>query len=571
MKNLKIIISLFWELLQVAPKKIIRIVVASVFLGCLEVFAIASLLPIIKMVTGEVLNRESIIIQVLLSSFEFLGLSSTLLNHIFFFLSLSFITSLFFIAVAYDRASFIRNRELHLKKNLLQSILGTKWEILCRHHHGYLVNGLTRESDLSKMACDYLLQSTTNLIFIVSFLGSLVYLDPRLTFICLGVYISTYLIIGPILNYSKRLGKEFSLESSHYSQAILNMCRSLKNIKAMSLETQIHDYVSVSISKVARGYFLNNGIVAAFRNRFFEFLGMLSLCSLIFFAMEILNTERSSMLLMLSVLIKITPIASHTFNQLAIILGHYPSIEYVNKLVDKSVPDEPSTITPDEGRRFESIQLSEISFSYGEKSILEGFSHTFEKGKFYKIVGESGGGKTTLLDLASGLINPQKGEILVDQHPLSGISRSFRSARIGYLSQNSFLLEGTLKSNILWGQKEDVSEEKLMKAIEKASLTDFVAEHGLDHEVTESGQNLSGGQKQRIALARLFIGDFDFVLLDEPTSALDDETEAHVMKHIREMKGKVGVICVTHRQIDEAGDFDEEIRLPWASSSVSQS
>jgi len=554
-------------LFLVSPKQIFRILIASVFLGCMEVITISSLLPIIKMVTDEEMSRDSLIIRLLLRLFDLLGVTSNLINHIFFFLVASFLTSLFFMVVAYDRGSFIRNRELHIKGTLLKSILDSKWEVLCRHHHGHLVNGLTRESDLSKIACDYLLNSTTNLIFITSFLASLFFLDPWLTLICLGVYLSTYVVIGPVLNYSKKLGKIFSLESSHYSQAILNMCRSLKNIKAMSLENQIQDYVGSSIHKVARAYFLNNGIVAAFRNRFFEFLGMLSLCSLIYFAMEILKTERSNMLLMLSVLIKITPVASNTFNQLALILSNYPSIEYVNELNQKSVPDEPGTIALEDQQRVLTMHFNQVSFAYAEKTVLRDFSYTFEKGKFYKVVGESGGGKTTLLDLASGLISPQKGSITIDSNPLLSIHKLHRSQRIGYLSQNSFLFEGSLKSNVLWGYVDEVDEQKLLQSIQMAGLEDFVRENGLDYEITESGQNLSGGQKQRVALTRLFLGDYDFLLLDEPTSALDGETEAHVMEQLRRMKKQVGIICITHRAFDQEGDIDHVIEATSFSNS----
>jgi len=561
LKNLAIILSLFLELFWISPKQVIRITLASVFLGFMEVLSVTSLLPIIQVVTGEQGTNSSTILKFNEWVFVALGMEKSLANHILYFLGLSFLSSLVYMLVAYDRATFIRDRELSIKGDVLKAILYAKWDRLCFQHHGKLVNGLTRESDLSRTSYDFLLNCTTNLIFVLSLMATLFWLDPFLSLICLAVYASTYIVIGPVLNYSKKLGQDFAAESTHYSQSILNMCRSLKNVKAMSLESQIDTYVSDYVKKVARAYFLSNGIVSAFRNRFFEFLGMLSLCTLIFFAINIVNTDKAIMLLMLSVLIKMTPVASSTFNQVALVLGSYPSIQYVKSMMEelKTPLDkgQGNLLAPHIGH----LTFQNVSFSYGDKPILTNFSKTFEKGKFYKVIGESGGGKTTLLDLCAGLLSPQDGQILVDGTSLVAYEKTSLSERIGYLSQNSFILEGSLKNNLLWGQRKEVSQERLLMAIEMAGLSEFVSEHGLDHPVTESGQNLSGGQKQRISLARLFLGDYDFLLLDEPTSALDRFTENHVMNHLRKMRGHVGIICITHRQLDQEGDFDDIINM----------
>ena len=117
---------------------------------------------------------------------------------------------------------------------------------------------------------------------------------------------------------------------------------------------------------------------------------------------------------------------------------------------------------------------------------------------------------------------------------------------MGYLTQSSFIFSGTLKENLLWGN-EKANMARINHVIDSAQLRSLVNEKGLDFNISESGQNLSGGQRQRIAIARTLLKNCDFIIMDEPTSALDPETEEKIISSLLNLKGKVGVIMVTHR------------------------
>ena len=162
--------------------------------------------------------------------------------------------------------------------------------------------------------------------------------------------------------------------------------------------------------------------------------------------------------------------------------------------------------------------------------------------------GGSGSGKTTILNLAIGFLQPEKGKVLIDKKDLKKLDlRSYRK-QIAVVPQQSILFTGTLRENITYGSDE-ISEERLWEVIRAANLEDVVKKlpDGLDTMITEHGENLSGGQRQRISIARAFLRDPKILILDEATSALDSISEKKIQDSIQKLiKGRTTLI-VAHR------------------------
>ena len=197
-----------------------------------------------------------------------------------------------------------------------------------------------------------------------------------------------------------------------------------------------------------------------------------------------------------------------------------------------------------------SLKLKNLTFGYeSSRHVLENINLEINQGKIIGLIGESGSGKSTLIDLIVGFIKPLEGEIMIDNVNIHSNLREWQN-KIGYVSQNVFILDDTLKKNIVFGEKDDeINFGLLENAIAQSQLSDFVNSlaEGVDTNVGERGAKISGGQRQRIAIARALYSNPSFLIFDESTNALDLETESQIMNVIHELRGKKTSLIVSHR------------------------
>lgn len=195
------------------------------------------------------------------------------------------------------------------------------------------------------------------------------------------------------------------------------------------------------------------------------------------------------------------------------------------------------------------ITIQSLSFRYPgkEKYVFRNVFMKIYRGESVAIVGPSGAGKTTFVDLILGLLNPEQGVILVDGIDILENKKAWANL-VGYIPQTIYLSDDTVRNNIAFGYKE-IDDKKVWKALKQAQLDKFIQglDKGLDTIVGERGVQLSGGQRQRIGIARALYHDPDILILDEATSALDTNTELAVMEAIEKFKGEKTMIIIAHR------------------------
>lgn len=200
------------------------------------------------------------------------------------------------------------------------------------------------------------------------------------------------------------------------------------------------------------------------------------------------------------------------------------------------------------------IEFENIRFHYGKESgVIENFSLSISSGEKVGIVGRSGAGKTTLMNILLRLFDLDGGRILVDGQDISQVSQDSLRAQIGVVTQDTSLLHRSVRDNIAYG-KQDATEAEIINAAKRAKALDFIegltdleGRKGLDAQVGERGVKLSGGQRQRIAIARVFLKDAPILVLDEATSALDSEVEAAIQENLKELMDGKTVIAIAHR------------------------
>lgn len=175
-------------------------------------------------------------------------------------------------------------------------------------------------------------------------------------------------------------------------------------------------------------------------------------------------------------------------------------------------------------------------------------SFSIYKGQKAAIIGHSGGGKSTILKVLMGLYKTSKGSIIINNKPISEYSLTELRANISYIPQDSYLFEGTIRENTIYGKINSTNEE-IVQAAKNAYAHDFIMElpDGYDTVLISNGSNLSGGQRQRIAIARAFLKDAPILLLDEATSGIDVESEAIIQKSLEQLMVNKTVLIVAHR------------------------
>lgn len=196
----------------------------------------------------------------------------------------------------------------------------------------------------------------------------------------------------------------------------------------------------------------------------------------------------------------------------------------------------------------DAITFNKVAFSYNEeRKILRDVSFSLQKGKTYAFVGESGGGKSTILQLLTRMYDVDGGEVLIDGENVKDYSLSSLRDHMGIVTQDNFLYSSSIKDNLKTA-KLDATDSEIIAAARKAFAHDFISAlpNGYDTEIGERGIKLSGGQKQRVSLARVFLKDPSIIILDEATSALDNESEKLVQESIKNLSDKT-IIMIAHR------------------------
>jgi len=230
---------------------------------------------------------------------------------------------------------------------------------------------------------------------------------------------------------------------------------------------------------------------------------------------------------------------------------NFPALSIlVNDLLSVDVTSTPSRDNENDIEFLDKLNITNLSFSYPgvEKPTLNNINLQIESNKTIGLVGSTGSGKTTLVDVFLGLLNPTSGNISVDGEELTAKNIKSWQKNVGYVPQDIYLVDDTIESNIAFGERV-IDFDKVKKAAITSELDEFIKTlpNGYKTIVGERGVRLSGGQKQRIGIARALYHNPKILVLDEATSSLDGETESYIIKAINNLSHKKTILMIAHR------------------------
>lgn len=379
----------------------------------------------------------------------------------------------------------------------------------------------------------------------------LIVLEWRLAVICIAVVPITFMLTEMYGKRSQKIQNISRVNDAKWGDWLYSVISGWREVRAMNLQKQGEEVFrnyskkdAIYFTKVTNYWVIRNQILPKIKDEFLmQFLVYFLGGILIYYNQISIGTLLvfAQYYTMLSTAVQDVTRADAELQS---------NIDFYERVLNAAEQDN----YQDNGiKMFESaaLEVKNICFRYpkGEKNIFENFSLSIRQGERIGIIGESGKGKTTLLNLLVGALYPDSGEIYFGGVELRNADLREVHKRIGFVLQDNMLFNTSIKENLEYG-KENATEYEMVQACKKAYIYDFIQKlpKGLDTVIGEDGVKLSGGQKQRIVLARLFLKDVDIFIFDEATSALDQHAESIIHDAIQKIESDKTIIIVSHRQ-----------------------
>lgn len=558
MKDILLIFNIFTNK---QLRKCVFIVFMMMIGGALESIGIGAILPLISIMQqpNYLLEHPQIA--------EYMAVIGVSDNVDFIILSSIGLIFVYFIKDAYMafqliyQRKFVRNNQIVYMKELLSIYFQKDYEFHVSCNSATLLRNIT--SGGTTIFGSYLMQvlsMITEIVTASSIWIMLVIVDPFTAIVVAGAMGAIiYAILRSSRRYVHKQGDIQNKATAVYMKWVNQGLGAVKETKVMGKEKFFLEEFEKSYSSYATAwnkFYLSTDIPRLL----IEFLVVAGLLGLIIIKLS-LHYEPTEIVSLLGLLalaaFRLMPSANRIVGYGNTIKNYIPFFKELYPdllLIKKRLKDGERNAFDDNiiGMDFEKgIEINNIKFGYSgaKENVLNGVSFFIPKGSFVGIVGPSGAGKTTFVDILLGLLTPKSGSIKCDGKDIFHHIRSWQR-KLAYVPQDIYLIDGTVMENIALGvKKEDIDVNRVREVLKMSELYDLVINmpNGIETFVGERGVMLSGGQRQRIGVARALYQRPNILVLDEATSALDNDTEKNIMDTILKLKGKVTIISIAHR------------------------
>jgi ATP-binding cassette subfamily C protein len=434
-----------------------------------------------------------------------------------------------------------------LRLNFIRSLLGARWEYYLRQPVGALSNSLATEA--TRGAESYLYGATVLALCIQATVYSIVALlvSWRATLVALAAGVVFILLLNRLVHTSRRAGaKQTRLLRSLLARLADNL-QSVKPLKAMARENLANVLLEGDTTQLNRALQKDVFSKEALRALQEPMLAVLIAAGL-YVALVQFGMSLASVMLLAFLLVRVLLYMSRMqreYQRMVTCESAYWSMQAAIDGARSESENPPDGVAPVLTR---AIRLDNVGFRYREQWILRNVAMTMPAGGITVIVGPSGAGKTTVIDLVTALLRPQEGEVFIDELPLQRVDWRAWRRMIGYVPQDTVLLHDSIRNNVTLGDPE-LTEADAVAALRAAGIWSVVSDmpEGLDTIVGERGGKLSGGQRQRVAIARAIAHKPRVLILDEATSALDPETEAAICRTLEGLRGELTIVAISHQ------------------------
>lgn len=570
---MKEIVKKFQKVLTKKQKGRVVILGIMICIGAfLETMSVSLILPVVEVVVGEDALNKTWYIRMIADWFHITTAESFLVFMLIFLICIFIGKNLYMYLLNYVQHTFISNCQYRISRDLLQIYLHKPYEYFLNANTSDVLRTVYSDTTGVFTLLLQCMQLLTELVVALCLGITCMVIDVTMTVVIGALLVITMLVINKVLKPRvSACGEESRQKQSLMYKSILQSITNVKDVKVYDKEDAFVD----SYKKYGRRYYTlirNNNLYGSVPKLLIETVcicGVLAYMAVAVVLGKSVDTMMPQLTAFAVAAMRLMPSASRMSTYLANIAYYKPTLDYVYanvempgvKKEDDGGKNEKSATTgarADMGETAEPkmemkdrIRMEDITYHYpnSEVYIFDRAQMEIPVGKSVGIIGASGAGKSTIVDILLGLLKLEDGKITCDNTDVFSDYGAWLH-NIGYIPQFIGLMDDTIAANVAFGlDVDDIDEKRVWDVLAEAQLKEFVEglPEGLATKIGERGVRLSGGQRQRIGIARALYHNPEFLILDEATSALDNDTEAAIMDAINRFHGKKTMLIIAHR------------------------
>jgi ATP-binding cassette subfamily C protein len=522
--------------------------------GIVEGVGLSAMLPLLAITLGntqggtmgsgkQATEAERMVREV----FETIGLTPTL-EILLLFIFATMVLKVVFVWIANKRVGFtVARLTTDLRHRMLRAFMLARWEFHLNQPVGRLSTALMGETIRTARAYAVGVTIIIAVIQAIIYVGVALMVSWKVTLIALAAGAFFAYPLNQFVKKARWAGKRQVKLRKSMNAKFVDSFQSIKPLKAMAREERAESILITKTNKIQNALqkeIISKESLSAAQ----ETIKVTFMLAAIYVTISILGMTPTIVLVLILLLGRILGKMGKIQKQYQT-LGHLESgywsmtetYELARKMREQKLGDRKPELK-------KTLCLKGVTFAYKRDNVLDDASLVFPAGQISAIVGPSGAGKTTIVDLVIGLLRPQSGEVWVDDLPLAQIDLHQWRSMIGYVPQETLLLRDSIYANVTL-RDPDIKEHEVEEALHKAGIWEFVQTlpKGMQSSVGQRGLKLSGGQRQRIAIARALVRKPRLLILDEATTALDPETEAAICQTLRKLRGDITILAISHQ------------------------
>ena len=536
------------------PWQTVAMLIALMLSGIAEGVGLTAMLPLlaiafggIKGTSGATAKQVTPAEKMIRDIFDTIGLTPTL-ELLLLLIFAAMLLKCVLVWVANKRVGYtVAHLTTKLRLQVLRAFILARWEFHLSQPIGKLAAAMGAETAKTARAYAAGVAIIVVVIHAMIYIGVAFMISWKATLIALAVGTFCWYPLNRFVKKARRAGRRQTKLSKSMSADFVDGIQSIKPLKAMAREDRAETILVVKTKKIRNA--LQKEIVSKQSlSAFQEGIKVTFMLLAVYVTIVIWGMAPATVMILILLLGRIMGKLSKIqkqYQQMGILESGYWSMmetfENAQKMREQKHGDRKPELK-------QAIRLEGVKFAYSKINVLNDASLIFPAGEITAIVGASGAGKTTIVDLVIGLLRPQDGEVWVDDLPLERVDLHQWRRMIGYVPQETLLLQDSIFINVTLGDP-DITEHEVQEALQKAGIWEFVKTRpkGIHSSVGQRGLMLSGGQRQRIAIARALVRKPKLLVLDEATTALDPENEAAICQTLRKLRGEITILAISHQ------------------------